>query len=98
MKLFCISDMSFAAYLLTTRKLRFLRIDPVAPRAQIVFEDPDGIGPTFEVDFTNGAEAPAAEFHAKLRYLRKRIDEAVRKAVADAKASHASNRGVSNGQ
>jgi len=71
------TDMSFGAYLLTTKKLRFIRIDPVTPLAKIVFDDPQQIGHQLEIDFTNGAEAPAAEFHSKLRHLRRKLDAAI---------------------
>jgi hypothetical protein len=91
-------DMSFSAYLLVTRKLPFLKIEvPVGTRqAFMVFDDQVGVGTTLETDFLNGAVAPAADFHQKLRYLRKKIDNALSEAAARDKAA-AKESAVANG-
>ena len=72
------TDMSFGAYLLTTKRLRFLRIEASTPFSKIISDDPGGLGSQIEVEFANGASAPAADFHSKLRYLRKKLDSAAK--------------------
>jgi hypothetical protein len=77
--MFITTDFSLAAFLTTTKKLKFAKIIPhgTAP-AEICFDDPDNIGQQIETDFINGdALVSAPEYHANLRALRQRIQVAM---------------------
>jgi hypothetical protein len=89
--MFITSDMALAAYLTTTKKLRFLKIIPhgTAP-AEICFDDPESIGQAIELDFMNGdALVSAPDYHAHLRSIRKSIQVA----MARQNPSKGANRG-----
>ena len=96
--MFKTQDMSLSAYLLVTRKLPFLKIEVPAGTRQafMVFDDQQSLGITLETEFLNGAVAPAADFHQKLRYLRKKIDNALSEAVARDRAATGQT-GAANG-
>ncbi len=68
-------DLPFAAFLASTRRLRFLSCEK-AEKGQIdfVFEDPEGRGPMLYLEYRSGAAAPVATFYACLKYLRKAMD------------------------
>lgn len=68
------SDTAFAAYLQVKSLLKFIRIEPDPQRAHLVFLDPEGKGPHFEVEYLAGAEAPAAAYQAQLKTLRRSIE------------------------
>lgn len=89
MSIFKTQDMSFSAYLLSTRQLSFLRVEVPCGKRQafMVFSDDKDAGPSLETEFLNGASAPAADFHQKLRYLRKKIDHALSEASTRDKAA-----------
>jgi len=91
---FTTQDMSFAAYLLSTRQLTLLRLHVPAGKRQVfmTFIDDKNLGPALETEFLNGAAAPAADFHQKLRYLRRKMDAALSEAAARDRAT--SNVGV----
>ena len=77
--MFTTTDFSFAAFITTTKKLKFSRVIPhgTAP-AEIVFDDPDNIGQQIETDFINGdALVSAPEYHDNLRAIRHRIQVAM---------------------
>jgi hypothetical protein len=84
MSTFKTQDMAFSAYLLATRKLPFLGVQvPIGKRlAFMAFSDEANIAQSLETEFLSGAVAPAADFHQKLRYLRKKIDHALSDAAA----------------
>lgn len=88
-------DMSLSAYLMVTRKLPFLRVEVPLGKKQafMVFADERNEGQTIETAFLNGAEAPAADFHQKLRYLRRKMDAALSEAVLRDKAQGEVSRG-----
>ncbi len=67
------SDSAFAAYLQTSKRLRFLRLEPLSQRVEIVFDDPNGLGSQVEIEFMSGAECPASEYACRLKSLRKSI-------------------------
>jgi len=77
--MFITSDMALAAYLTTTKKLKFSKVIPhgTAP-AEICFDDPEGIGQQIELDFMNGdALVSAPDYHSHLRAIRKSIQVAM---------------------
>ena len=77
--MFVTTDMALAAYLLTTKRLKFLKIVPhgTAP-AEICFDDPTDLGQQIELSFLNGdALVSAPDYHANLRAIRKSIQVAM---------------------
>jgi hypothetical protein len=77
--MFITSDMALAAYLLTAKTLKFVKIIPhgTAP-AEICFDDPEDIGQQIELAFLNGdALVSAPAYHSNLRAIRKSIQVAM---------------------
>ena len=79
------SRLGFAAYLLASKKLELLRIEPQPSSAVLVFSDPLQQGPDLELAYTSGeALVSAVSYHSHLRGLRRKIEAAmstVRKAA-----------------
>ncbi len=69
------ADLPLAAFLHSTRKLKFLRCESVSGngggKLEFIFEDPDGQGEDLHLGFESGAECPAASFYDSLRHIRK---------------------------
>jgi len=82
--MFVTTDMAFAAYLLATKKLKFLQILPHGTAsADICFDDPANHGQTLEQEFVNGdALVSASAFHYNLRSLRRQIQIAMQRQSA----------------
>ncbi len=65
-------DLPFAAFLHTTRLLRFLGCEPLnGSRVTFLFDDPDGEGDRLQIEFESGAECPASTFYDSVRHLRR---------------------------
>jgi hypothetical protein len=84
-------DLPFAAYLFTTKKLRFLRCEPQRNDARMLFafDDPDEEGGQLHIEFESGAEVSAAVFYDAVKHLRRVMTAAQGKVL---------NEGVSNGR
>jgi hypothetical protein len=68
-------DLAFSAYLITSRKLRFIACERNnAGRIDFVFADPHHEGDRHHFDFDSGAECSAATFYEKIRHLRRIMD------------------------
>jgi hypothetical protein len=68
-------DLPFAAYLHTSRKLRFLNCQVNgSDRIAFVFADPNNEGEQLHLNFESGAECPAATFYDSIRHLRRVMD------------------------
>lgn len=76
MKQFATSNLGLAAYLLASKRLQFVGVDAVdRNHAEFLFNDPDGAGEAFDIEFGAGDPlVPAASFHRALRSLRHMID------------------------
>ncbi len=86
-------DSSLAAYLQTTKRLKFLRLEPVSQQVNIVFDDPHNAGPQIEIEFMSGAECPASEYSSRLKALRRSIQLAQQTAAQALRCSQGVNRG-----
>ena len=66
-------DLPFAAFLHSTRRLRFLGCERVDGNGRItfVFEDQNGEGEQLHIAFEAGAECPGAAFYDSIRHLRR---------------------------
>jgi hypothetical protein len=66
-------DLSFAAFIYTTRKLPFLGCKSVNRNGRIVFvfEDAKSEGDQLHIQFESGAECSAAAFYDSVRHLRR---------------------------
>jgi len=71
---FSTHDLPLAAFLHSTRRLRFLRCEPERGRVSFLFEDTRGEGPSVESEFIAGAPAPANAFYESIRFLRRTMD------------------------
>lgn len=72
---FLTEDLPFAAYLHTSRKLRFLTCQVNGTdRVAFVFADPNHEGDKLHLEFESGAECPAAVFYDSIRHLRRVMD------------------------
>ena len=76
METFATSNLGLAAYLLASKRLKFVRIETSNPnQADFVFDDPSGTGEAIDIEFGAGDPlVPAASFHRALRSLRHMID------------------------
>lgn len=63
-------DLPLAAYVYTTRKLQFLRCEPVLGNGRVafVFADPNGEGEQLHIAFESGEECAAAAFSDSIRH------------------------------
>ena len=69
------SHLPFAAYLHSTRRLRFLGCEPNGNgRVAFVFDDAKGEGSHLHIRFESGAECPAVGFYDSIRHLRRVMD------------------------
>ena len=73
---FWTQDLPLAAFLHSTRRLRFLACERVDGNGRItfVFEDLNGEGEHLHIAFEAGAECPAAAFYDSIRHLRRVMD------------------------
>src|ERR1700730_5004532 len=72
---FSTEDLPFAAYLHTSRKLRFLTCQVSGiDRVAFIFADPNHEGDQLHLNFESGAECPAAAFYDSIRHLRRVMD------------------------
>ena len=69
-------DLPFAAFLHSTRRLRFLCCERGNGdgRVAFVFDDPNGKGESLQIEFESGAECPAVSFYDSVRHLRRVMD------------------------
>ncbi len=69
-------DLPFAAFLHSTRRLRFLGCEQMngTGRITFVFEDPNGEGEHLHIAFEAGEACPAAAFYDSIRHLRRVMD------------------------
>lgn len=68
-------DLPFAAYLSTTRRLRFLGCESNGGgRINFIFDDPASEGERLHVAFESGAECSAVGFYDSVRHLRRVMD------------------------
>ncbi len=84
------TSMAFAAYLIVTRNLPFIRMELQRKKlACFVFEDLADMGEELHNKFITGQTTvdPAA-FHAQLRVLRNTIDQKIAAATSDSGAVH----------
>jgi hypothetical protein len=82
-------SLPFASYLLSTKKLPFLRCQPAqAGRVAFVFADSESSGDALYLEFIGGAEAPASSYFDAIRQLRKIMDQ-----IQGAKYVRTANRG-----
>ena len=72
---FSTEELPFAAYLHSSRKLRFLTCQVNGTdRVAFVFADPNHEGDQLHVNFESGAECSAAAFYDSIRHLRRVMD------------------------
>lgn len=70
-------DLPFAAYLHSTRLLRFAGCEPKAEgRISFLFDDPGSKGRQLQTAFEAGAECPGLAFYESIRRLRKTMTRA----------------------
>ncbi len=77
-------DLPFAAFLHSTRRLRFLCCERGNGdgRVAFVFDDPNGKGESLHIEFESGAECPAVSFYDSVRHLRRVMDGTRNKGTA----------------
>lgn len=72
---FPVSNAPFAAYLTTSKKLNFLRIEATPKQAILIFDDPNSEGPQLELSFLTGTVlVPPALYNTQLRAVRRMIE------------------------
>ena len=77
---FLTEDLPFAAYLHSTRKLRFLvcQVNSTG-RLAFVFDDPNREGDQLHLSFESGAECAAVSLYDSIRHLRRVMDRTANK-------------------
>jgi hypothetical protein len=75
---FATERLQLAIFLHATRRMGFLGCQTARNRDRVsfLFDDPDNIGAQAELDFDQGAFAPAAGLFASQKFLRRRMSEA----------------------
>jgi hypothetical protein len=74
---FATEDLAFAAFLHSSRALRFSSCEPTGDsRVAFLFADPNNDGDKLQLEFESGAECPAAAFYDSIKHLRKVMDRA----------------------
>jgi hypothetical protein len=99
--MFSTTNMGLAAYLITARKLRYIKTIGHHPNpAEFIFDDPSNLGPELELAYINGETMVIApDFLARVKSLRRSIDIAEKQRVAEGRAAgnRTSGEGVRNG-
>lgn len=76
------ADLPFAAYLVTSKRLPYLRCVWSIDRMQFIFSDPKGEGNRIFMEYQSGAEAPILLFYSAVKFLRQEISSAQGRRVA----------------
>jgi len=77
-------SLPFAAAITASAKLKLLRIEATAKRATMIFDDPEQIGSSLELEFLSGQYlVPASQYNVQLRSLRRQME--IKLAAARAK-------------
>jgi hypothetical protein len=76
MRTYQTDSLPFAAFLHSTRKLRFLGCESASGNGRVafLFDDPERLGERLQVAFESGSECPAAAFYDSVRHLRRVMD------------------------
>jgi|HubBroStandDraft_6_1064221.scaffolds.fasta_scaffold3076931_1 hypothetical protein len=68
-------NLPLAAALTASSKLKLIRIDATPTRATMVFDDPQEIGSSLELEFLSGQfMVPASAYNIQLRAVRRQIE------------------------
>ena len=86
--MFVTTNLGLAAYLISARKLRYIKTEGHYPQpAEFFFEDKSSQGPAIELSFVNGeALADAQDLLSRVKFLRRTIDAAERKRASEKRA------------
>lgn len=87
---FSTERLPLAVFLHATDRLRFLRCEPSSNgKLRFVFDDPEQIGPSAELEFDRGASVSATALFASPKFLRRRMSGTIENRttgeIADAK-------------
>jgi hypothetical protein len=74
LRVFETRNLPLAAFLISSRHLRYLGLRIEDGRAIFAFDDPQDQGPVLEAEFHSGAECCATLFHSTVKRLRREID------------------------
>lgn len=88
-KQFRTNDLPLAAFLVTTRSMPFLGCKQTERgKVSFLFDDPEEQGSRLAINFTGGAECPAAPFYNSIRYLRKVMDSTLEQSIEHEQCSN----------